>query len=121
VSFDLIMKEEAPTKNKVSFDRIGVWLDLLSQANKVTPPVVLVVNKTDLEANLVARQEEITQEYGTWFDGIFFVSALTGHGVEVMFNHVAEVGYHFTRQANEAVAGPVVLGGSGAAKKSGCC
>jgi small GTP-binding protein len=104
-----------------SFNKIPVWIDLLKQANEVTPPVVLVVNKIDLEANLVAKQEELTQEYGTQFNGLFFVSALTNDGVDVMFHHVAEEGYRFTKEATEAPAGPIVLDGSGTSKESSCC
>jgi hypothetical protein len=79
------------------------------------------LTEVDLDGYLVARQEDITQEYGTQFDGTFFIAALTGHGVEMMFNHAAEVEHRFTRQANDVAARPIVLDGSGAVKKSGCC
>jgi small GTP-binding protein len=102
-----------------SFEKIDVWLDLLKQANEVLPPVVLVVNKIDLEPRLIVRQEELTLEYGSRFAGLFFVSALTNDGVDNMLHHVAEVGYRFA-VANHAPLASAPLDDSARAARS-CC
>jgi small GTP-binding protein len=106
---------------QVSFDKIDVWLRLLGEANETLPPVVLVVNKIDLEPNIVARQEQLTLAYASKFAGLFFVSALSNEGVDNMFHHVAEVGYRFTA-AVTGDPGPVALGGPPPPRpETACC
>jgi small GTP-binding protein len=104
-----------------SFQKMPVWMDLLKEANETIPPIVLVVNKIDIDlTNLAARQEEIIQKYSNQFNGLFFVSAVNNDGIDEMFHHVAEAGYRFMR-ASEPSAGPVAVDGAGESPKQGCC
>jgi small GTP-binding protein len=83
-----------------SLSSIDRWVSLLSSANDVLPPIVLAVNKVDLRESAVKSEEEIQEEFGQRFAGIFFVSAATNEEVNNLFMFAALVGLRFTLSPN---------------------
>jgi small GTP-binding protein len=85
----------AAANDAASFKSIPAWIECLKIACPVTPPLILAVNKVDLDS----RKELVSQveaEHASQFDAIFFVSALTGQGVADLFD---TAGIHAARFA----------------------
>ena len=80
-----------------SFDNIDMWLELLNSSTEEMPPVVMAVNKIDLEDETTISRNKIWEDYHEKFAGIFYVSAMTDEGVDNMFNFVAQKGYEFMK------------------------
>jgi small GTP-binding protein len=68
-----------------SFDAIPRWGELLRQACDAPPPALLLVNKTDL-AGTGAPIAEIEATHGKGFHAVFFVSAVTGEGIDAAYS-----------------------------------
>jgi small GTP-binding protein len=78
-----------------SFENLAQWAEILSSATEEIPPVVLAVNKTDLRESAHISEDEITAKYAPQYAAHFFVSALTGEGIDNLFMHAAQLGYQF--------------------------
>jgi small GTP-binding protein len=75
--------------NRESFDKLKYWTDFVNQ-HLDSPLIALVANKSDLQPHLIAEDE--LSEAAAPFDGRYFVtSALTGDGVEVLFEDMVAV------------------------------
>ncbi|OHT14856.1 small GTP-binding protein [Tritrichomonas foetus] len=82
--------------DSASFASIDKWFELLNSSTEEIPPVVLAVNKIDIQNENSPTEDKIVSEYGERFAGVFFVSAVTNEGVDNLFNFAAEQGYKFT-------------------------
>jgi small GTP-binding protein len=104
-----------------SFNGLPTWTDILSQSCDKQPPMVLAVNKIDLDLTKrpCLQRDEIKHRYETGFAGIFYVSAATGEGVEQVFRHIAECAYSFLMQ-NKRVTSRLRLK-SNAREPKTCC
>jgi small GTP-binding protein len=85
----------ASITDRRSFESLPQWAEILGSANGEVPPLVLAVNKTDLRASATITDDEVEAEFGGQFAGVFFVSALTGEGIENLFLFAAQVGHRF--------------------------
>jgi small GTP-binding protein len=85
-----------------SFNDIPVWTDLLSNSCDRQPPMVLAVNKIDKPDPPCMSRDAIKEKYDHSFRAIFYVSAVTGEGVDDVFHHLGECAFAF-RVANEMI------------------
>jgi Ras-related protein Rab-5C len=102
-----------------SFNGLPIWMEILSLSCDKHPPMVLAVNKIDLADRAILPREEIKRRYEGFFASIFYVSAVTGEGVEQVFSNVAECAYSFLMQ-NERVTSRLRLK-SDAQESKKCC
>jgi small GTP-binding protein len=100
-----------------SLESIEDWTDILLSAAPENPPIVLAVNKVDLEGESKRSRDEIFAICSARAKTVFFVSALTNEGVDDLFLCAADSGlkFYMGQQAREAPV-PVLE-----QKKSGCC
>jgi small GTP-binding protein len=85
-----------------SFKGISTWMDLLSRSCDVQPPIILLVNKIDKTERVAFEREDIRERYGASFAGLFFVSAVTGEGVDTAFCCAGERACEFLQSVNTA-------------------
>jgi small GTP-binding protein len=72
-----------------SFDSLGHWLAILSEALPSAPVAFIVANKADLEERSAVREEE-GMAYAAEHGAVFFkASAATGQGVDEIFQAMA--------------------------------
>jgi small GTP-binding protein len=102
-----------------SFDNLSQWIDVLSSATDELPPIVLAVNKMDLRESARLTEEKIESTYVSKFDGHFFVSALTGEGIDNLFQFAAQLGYRFAI-ANRNTTETVLNEGGDSRSTCGC-
>jgi small GTP-binding protein len=95
-----------------SLENLAQWSEVLSAAAEAPPPVILAVNKVDLRESAQTTEDAIASKYGRRFAGQFFVSALTGEGVDNLFLYAAQLGYRFAL-ANRAPESVLSAGGAG--------
>jgi small GTP-binding protein len=100
-----------------SFENLTQWIEILSSATEEVPPVVLAINKCDLRENARLTDEKIETTYASKFAGHFFVSALSGEGIDNLFMFAAQVGYRFA-MANRNSADNVL--NDGGDRRGGC-
>ena len=105
-----------------SFKSLDTWIDLLKSSCAVIPPMLLAVNKIDLIDQAVYTHEEIENQFGDTFSGIFYVSASTGEGVAQAFMHAAQTGYeHLCQTTRTTTTTTQKIDGSSSSTKEGCC
>jgi small GTP-binding protein len=106
--------------DEASFEAVPGWIEVLSSAEEITPPVILAVNKMDLVATKrpVMREDEIRARFDPTFIQIFFVSALTGDHIDHLFCAAAVEASQFAlgHQGRESGSVPEVEVGGAA-----CC
>jgi small GTP-binding protein len=102
-----------------SFKGLATWTEILSQSCDKQPPMVLAVNKIDITDRICLPRDDIKRQYESGFAAIFYVSAVSGEGVERVFNDVAERAYSFLMQ-NEKVTSRLRLK-SNAHEPKKCC
>jgi small GTP-binding protein len=90
-----------------SFSGIPTWTGLLAASCARVPPTVLLVNKMDCASRASYSTEEIKDRHGPAFQAVFFVSAVTGEGVDAAFLHAGELAYGFSDRAGEPGIAPV--------------
>jgi small GTP-binding protein len=100
-----------------SFQSIGDWVDIVRATSEKMPPIILCVNKIDLPDH-VKQFEDIVEKYKPSFEGVFFVSALTGQEVDNAFRCASEKAYKFVIE-NQAVDSKKL--DEVTEKKSSCC
>ena len=111
----------AAIDDRESFAALEEWLKLLTASCERVPPAILAVNKQDLADHAVYTQEEIEQNFGSMFVGVFYVSASTGESVDTAFMQAAKSAYDFVKRAEEEEVKDVVkMGEPSAQGKSGC-
>jgi GTPase SAR1 family protein len=86
----------ASVTDAASFPGLQYWLDLVNKACEKIPPMVLLVNKMDRAADGVISQEEVKVKYSGLFQGIFFVSAFTGEGLDPAFDLIGRLAFGFS-------------------------
>ena len=99
-----------------SFKAIPKWIETVSNSCDPCPPLLLAVNKIDITENQAYTPEQIQDQYGDQFQGIFFVSALSGENIDNLFSSAALEASRFGKQNQEQAAPPVSKSTS-----SGCC
>jgi small GTP-binding protein len=70
-----------------SCDHMEEWMRILQKSGE-NPPIIVVINKTDLLDGAPMTQEEIRMKYGAIFPVMFFVSARTGDTISTLFQQV---------------------------------
>lgn len=83
--------------NPDSFKNMDKWIELLSSSTEELPPIILAVNKIDLESENTLNRDQIISDNDNRFAGIFFVSAVTNEGVDNLFMATAQNGFEFAR------------------------
>jgi len=81
-----------------SFNNLTMWAGLVKDSCEIVPPIILAVNKLDLNKNSQKVQEEIDSKYLDLFAGVFFTSAVSGEGVDQLFLQAAKSGLEFLKQ-----------------------
>lgn len=110
----------ADISDKVSFDEILKWHEVVKNENEKIPPMVLAVNKTDLTEK-VFSEDDIRARFEQEFAKIFFVSAFTGVNVDTLFTEAGHLGMIFVN-TNKSVLNHIVVGNQlQSNKNSGCC
>lgn len=90
-----------------SFKNIDKWIELLNTSTEELPPIILAVNKVDLESDSSLSRDQIITDYENKFAGIFFVSAATNEGVDNLFMATAQKGFEFARSHAQKVEQPI--------------
>ncbi len=75
------------TREETLYKLIDEWLPKYRKASVPNAPVVLAVNKVDLDDQEITKNE-VVENVLHYFDTIFFTSAKTGENVEDMFNEL---------------------------------
>lgn len=75
----------AAIDDQLSFNGLSTWVELLKSACGTLPPMVLAINKVDLEGREISTKDQLQSKYSDQFNGIFFVSASTGEQVDCLF------------------------------------
>ncbi|MEF8836054.1 MAG: Rab family GTPase [Candidatus Thermoplasmatota archaeon] len=75
------------TREETLYKLIDNWLPKYRKLSMDNAPVVLAVNKVDLEDKELT-EEEVVDNASQYFDSIFFTSAKTGENVEDMFKEL---------------------------------
>lgn len=103
-----------------SFENLNTWINLLNNSCDKIPPIVLVVNKCDLDEKTWKYEKEyIYEKYGERFNNkIFFVSAVTGEGVENAFLEAAIAAVEFIGYMSEPQKKTIDIN---ARKEGKCC
>ena len=79
-----------------SLMNVDQWIELLHSASDDEPPMVLAINKIDLENDSPAfTRDEVAEHYASRFAGVFYVSAATGEGVSDLFLFSTAEGYKY--------------------------
>lgn len=78
-----------------SFETIDTWIDILKQSCEKVPPIILAVNKIDLSSQNEFRPSDIVRQYEKKFTTMFFVSAISGENVNILFDQASQIGYQF--------------------------
>lgn len=86
--------------NALSFESIPKWLDVINSACDPLPTLILAVNKMDLIQNACMSFEDIHSKYDSQFAQVYPVSALTGEGVDPLYNGAAVEARIFDKKHN---------------------
>jgi small GTP-binding protein len=106
----------ASITDRISFQNLNDWIEILLSSTDPNPPIILAVNKIDVTEGRELTQNEIDEKYRERFAGVFFVSALENIEIENLFMAAAQAGYQFTmdnRKKDEEVLKPVKRTGQG--------
>lgn len=78
-----------------SFEAIPRWIETVKNSCDPCPPLLLAVNKIDIQENGFYTAEQIHEKYDEEFAGVFFVSALSGENIETLFSSAASEALRF--------------------------
>ena len=73
-----------------------MWKNLLLNSCENPPPIVLAINKTDLDKN---KREEIEEKFLDLYKDLFFCSALTGENVNELFIQASKLAFNFLKKS----------------------
>lgn len=108
-----------------SWDSIGKWLDIISNACPDSPPVFLAVNKIDISGPPDNRIVELDRMYPGAIAQTFYVSAKSGENVNNMFQCAGECGYEHLISQKSGVKSDepmrVVISEGAFRSGGGCC
>jgi 50S ribosomal subunit-associated GTPase HflX len=65
------------------------------------PPLLLAVNKIDLQDDRAFTEDEIESKFGDYCSTTLFVSALSGEGVDSVFLYSAKQAFEFLKMRGE--------------------
>ena len=106
--------------DKQSFDDIQDWLSLVSDSTPETPPIVLAINKADLQVNDFIS--DIINQFKNIFNSIVICSARTGEGIDNLFNTAAFNSYKFlTKTFLNEESTSIAVNPKSQKSASGCC
>lgn len=100
-----------------SIANLEVWRDRL-KATGENPPIVVAINKMDMQEGAPMTIDQIRETYGEKFPNMFFVSARTGDSVNELFVSAAQ---EAIKAENDAAAAPGVNINNQNQKSSKCC
>ena len=86
-----------------SFKQLNTWIDLVKESCPKMPPLVLAVNKIDMENDKLMTSNEIEKKYKKFYSSIFYVSAVTGESVDEMFTYAGQIAKKFGKQNHEGI------------------
>lgn len=90
-------------ENVNSIDHLNTWYDKFRDTEKFTP-VLVAINKIDLQEKAVSTIDKITKEIEKKFENIFLVSAQTGDGIQELFLRAATEAMQFSKlKAKECI------------------
>ena len=84
-----------------SFQQLQTWIDLVKESCPVMPPLLLAINKIDLESERVILNNEIDKDYKKLFTSTFYVSAVTNQGVDDLFYYAGHLAREFGKPNTE--------------------
>ena len=106
--------------DKNSFDDIQDWLSLVTDSTSETPPMVLAINKADLQVNDFIS--DIINQFKNIFTSIIICSARTGEGIDNLFNTAAFNSYKFiTKAFNNEDSTSITAKHKSTKQNAGCC
>ena len=85
-----------------SLESVPKWIEIVNNANVVTPPIVLAINKIDLEDKAFTINE-VREQFpnNDVFKEIIEVSAKTGDNITELFEKTGKLGLNFIRSAKK--------------------
>ena len=92
----------ASFSDETSFERLDYWMNLVKETCDANTPVILAVNKKDLQESCPYTIDEIDKKYNPIYHNIFYVSAQSGENVDLLFNNASEIGYDFYISHNQS-------------------
>lgn len=113
----------ASIDDKASFNHIKEWIQVANNSIDPETPLILAVNKIDLGEENPYKTDQIEKDFRGMFNGIFYVSAMTGENIDSLFLQAANVGYEFflTKKDNPADSVTAVVHTEEKPKKQQCC
>lgn len=88
----------ASVTDPCSFDSISFWIKTLNESCDCMPPVILAINKIDLDNEPVFDRSQVEKSANLSLSDVFYVSAATGEGVDNLFLRSGEVALQFNLQ-----------------------
>ena len=73
-----------------TMDNLHRWIENLFDVSDVIP-MVIIVNKIDLEGEIQFNAEDVEREYAPYNAGVFKTSAKTGENVEMIFHELGKL------------------------------
>lgn len=102
-----------------SFSNIDRWIDSVRETAEDMPPLVLAINKSDLQGTAENPVTDLVNQYKDNFKGVFYTSALTGEMVDNVFRCASENAFKFlTERRNNSGSSLKKLGDS---SNNSCC
>jgi small GTP-binding protein len=90
-----------------SFTEIPKWIEMLRESCECMPPLLLAVNKVDIQEDRVYDNEEIESKFGERFSATIFSSAKSGEGVDSVFIESARLAHEFVSSRPDQTCLPV--------------
>lgn len=81
--------------DSLSFANIPTWIEYVSDFFEKIPPMILVINKMDLQESNYIDRKAIYEKYKETFKEIIYTSAVTGQNVPELFEHIGKEAYKF--------------------------
>ena len=108
------------TNSIESQNNINNWVQLVNTTCDGCPPIILALNKIDLSENLINQIEKFNNQFNNQFNEIFYVSALTGEGVEQLFIQATHKALNYILELDSDSPNPSVVNLSSQGH-IGCC
>ena len=114
-------------KDEDSFNEVDYWVRNIRENNGSTVSLYLVGNKSDLDYDRTVTEEQGREKADKINAEFFETSAVTGDGIEVLFDTVAKKyfennqAYQKDNDLNKANQKSVDVNNTDEKKKSGCC
>ena len=86
-----------------SFNQLQTWINLIKESCTKMPPLILAINKMDLESQRMISSDDIEKKYKKTFTYHFYVSAVTGQSVKELFYNAGHLAKKFGKQNSEGM------------------